>query len=103
MIAKAEAPAWAHDEDRATAVNGTPLLYTAEQAAERLGTDEHGRPIKSARWLLDMARAGRIPYTRVGKTLCFSERNLRDLVEGGQVAAPNAARATKKSRDGAAA
>jgi hypothetical protein len=69
------------------------LLYTAQQAAERLGADESGRPIKSARWLLDMARAGRIPYTRIGKTLCFSERNLLDLVEGGHVPAPNARRA----------
>jgi hypothetical protein len=66
------------------------LIYTAQQAAERLGTDEHGRPIKSARWLLDMARTGRISYTRVGKTPCFSERDLLALVESGHVPAPNA-------------
>ena len=69
------------------------LLLTAEQASRRLGTDEHGRPIKSARWLLDRAREGRIPFTRIGKTPCWSEQNLRDLVEKGYVAPPNRPRA----------
>lgn len=56
------------------------LVYTAEQASRRLGRDGDGEPIKSARWLLDEARAGRIPCTRLGGTWCWSEANLRDLV-----------------------
>jgi hypothetical protein len=65
-----------------TETDTRPLLYTAEQASERLGCDANGKPIKSARWLLDEARAGRIPYTRIGKTPCWSEQNLADLIAG---------------------
>lgn len=57
------------------------LIYTAQQAAVRLGVDDEGHPIKSARWLSDEARAGRIPCRRIGGTLCWSEQDLRDLVE----------------------
>lgn len=71
--------------------DAAPLVYTAEQAALRLGRDADGNPIKSARWLLDRAREGRIPYTRIGKTPCWSERDLLDLVEKGYIAPPNRA------------
>lgn len=53
-----------------------PLLYTKEQAAERLGG------IVTPYWLRINAAARRIPCTYVGKRLCFSEKNLADLVEG---------------------
>jgi hypothetical protein len=56
------------------------LVYNAQQASERIGLDERGAPIKSARWLLDEARGGRIPCTRLGDTYCWSERNLLDLL-----------------------
>ena len=51
-----------------------PLIYNAEQAAKRLNG------LKTANWLKTQARAGRIPHTRLGKTIAFSEQNLRDLV-----------------------
>jgi excisionase family DNA binding protein len=56
-----------------TAVSA-PLLYTAEEAAERLGT---GFP---ASWLRRKAGEGVIPRTKVGKHMRFSEQNLLDLV-----------------------
>lgn len=65
-----------------TQVETEPLIYTADQASQRLGLRGDGKPIKTARWLLDEARAGRIPCTRLGKTPCFSEQNLRDLIAG---------------------
>jgi hypothetical protein len=65
--------------------DGAPQLpvytYTPEQAAPRLGVDQHGRPIKSANWLKDQVRRERIPCTRLGKTITFSERDLAEIVE----------------------
>lgn len=58
-----------------TAVDAEPLLYTAEEASRRLGG------IKSANWLKVHARNGSIPFTPLGKTLAWSEQNLRDLIE----------------------
>jgi hypothetical protein len=57
-----------------------PLIYDPAQASKRLGCDANGRPIKTANWLKTQARAGTIPHTRIGKTICFSEQNLVDLV-----------------------
>lgn len=53
------------------------MLMSAEQAIERLGLTG----IKSPRWLKDQARSERIPVSRVGKTLMWSERDLYELVE----------------------
>jgi hypothetical protein len=59
-----------------------PLLYTAEQAALRLGVDDDGHPIISARWLARAAGAGEIPHTRIGKRFIrFSEADLMALIE----------------------
>jgi hypothetical protein len=58
-----------------TAIESAPLLYTKEQAAERLGG------IVTPYWLRINAAARRIPCTYVGKRLCFSEKNLADLLE----------------------
>lgn len=57
-----------------------PLIYNPAQASVRLGCDENGQPIKTENWLKTQARAGKIPCTRLGKTICFSEQNLRDLI-----------------------
>lgn len=51
-----------------------PLVYNAEQASARLNG------LKKPNWLKTQARAGRIPHTRLGKTICFSEQNLTDLI-----------------------
>ena len=53
-----------------------PLVYTPEEAAKVVR-------VKTAYWLLSNARAGRIPHTRIGKTICFTRQNLVDLVEQG--------------------
>jgi len=64
---------------------GVQLLYTAEQAAKRLGVDGRGRPIVSAFWLERRAAARAIPcrYLGTGKRrrLAFSEADLHALVE----------------------
>lgn len=52
-----------------------PLIYNPAQASARLNG------LKTANWLKTHARTGQIPHTRLGKTICFSEQNLRDLVE----------------------
>lgn len=61
------------------------LLYTAKQAAERLGEDGRGRPIVSAYWLERRAAARAIPCRYLGtgrrRRLAFSEDDLRALVE----------------------
>lgn len=61
------------------------LLYTARQAARRLGVDENDRPIVSAYWLERQAAARSIPcrYLGTGKRrrLAFSEDDLAALVE----------------------
>lgn len=59
-----------------------PLLYTAQQAAERLGRDANGRLLISAFWLERRAAARAIPCTYLGRRLCFSEDNLRELIAG---------------------
>jgi hypothetical protein len=51
-----------------------PLIYSPEQASVRLNG------LKKPNWLKTQARAGRIPHTRLGKTICFSEQNLADLI-----------------------
>jgi hypothetical protein len=80
-----EAPARTSSGDCAAAANDAPLLYTAKQAAERLGVDGRGRPIVSAFWLERRAAARAIPcrYLGTGKRrrLAFSEADLRALVE----------------------
>jgi len=53
-----------------------PLLRDADQAIIRLGL--LGK--KSAYWLKEQARAQRIPCTRVGKTLMWSEQDLLEIV-----------------------
>lgn len=58
----------------ATADPDAPLLHDADAAIKRLGIP------KSAYWLKQQARLQRIPVTRVGKTLMWSERDLLDIV-----------------------
>ncbi len=58
-----------------------PLLYTAEQASARLGTDDNGKPIVSAYWLKRRAARRLIPCTYVGKSPSWSEQDLLDLLE----------------------
>lgn len=58
-----------------TTTDSEPLLYTAEQASTRLGG------IKTPNWLKVHARDGSIPHVRLGKTLAWSEQNLRDLLD----------------------
>lgn len=58
-----------------------PLLYTAEQASQRLGVDDDGKPLVSAYWLKRKAGKGLIPHTRLGKSAVWSEQDLADLVE----------------------
>lgn len=53
-----------------------PMAFDAVQASKRLGCDKNGEPLKSARWLLDQARAGLIPHRKLGKTLCFAQADL---------------------------
>lgn len=57
------------------ALAAEPLIYNPEQASKRINK------LKTANWLKTQARAGRIPHTRLGKTIGFSEQNLRDLIE----------------------
>ena len=59
-----------------SSLDAEPLLHDADAAIERLGLK--GR--KSAYWLKQEARAQRIPCTRAGKTLMWSEQNLLDIV-----------------------
>lgn len=59
-----------------TASDVQPLLYDAAAALERLGLK--GR--KSEYWLKQQAREQRIPCTRIGKTLMWSDRDLVDIV-----------------------
>ena len=56
-------------------MNDEPLIFTPEEAALRVG--------KSAAWLKREAGKRAIPCTRLGRTVSFSEKNLRDLVDGG--------------------
>lgn len=49
-------------------------LYDAEETIKVMGLE--GR--KSARWLLDQARADRLYFTPVGKTLMWSAQDIRD-------------------------
>ncbi|HEY3867613.1 MAG TPA: helix-turn-helix domain-containing protein [Actinocrinis sp.] len=58
-----------------------PLFYTPQQASKRLGKRDDGKPIKSANWLKDQVRASKIPHTKLGKTIAFSQRDLDELVE----------------------
>lgn len=54
----------------------TGRLLTADEVAELLGLfDAHGRP--RARWVMDQARAGRLPCVRVGRFTRFE----RDVIE----------------------
>lgn len=57
-------------------VESEPLLHDAKAAIERLGLK--GR--KSPHWLQQQAREQRIPVTRVGKTLMWSDRDLQEIV-----------------------
>ena len=58
-----------------------PLLYDAEQAPARLGTDRKGKPLVSAHWLKRKAGLGLIPCTRIGDRSDWSEQQLLDLIE----------------------
>ena len=49
-------------------------LYDAAATIKRMGLE--GK--KSPRWLEDQARADRIYFTPVGKTLMWSEQDMRD-------------------------
>lgn len=49
-------------------------LYDAEETIKVMGLE--GK--KSARWLLDQARASRIYFTTVGKTPMWSAQDIRD-------------------------
>lgn len=64
-----------------TQVAASPLLYDAEQASARLGTDSSGRPMVSAYWLRRKAAKGLIPCTYFGQSPRWSERDLLDLIE----------------------
>lgn len=56
-------------------LNDEPLTFTPEEAALKVK--------KSADWLKREAGKRTIPCTRIGRTVSFSEQNLRDLVDGG--------------------
>lgn len=59
-----------------TSVPDEERLFTAEEAIERM----HLAGIKSARWLKDQARADRLYFTPVGKTLMWSAQDIRDNI-----------------------
>lgn len=50
-----------------------PLLYTCDEAARLLNCN--------ASWLTRKAREGVIPFTRIGRTRCFSDANLAAILE----------------------
>jgi hypothetical protein len=60
----------------ATADLAEGRLYDAAEAIERMGLT--GK--KSPRWLKDQARADRLYYTPVGKTLMWSAQDIRDNI-----------------------
>ena len=51
------------------------MVYTPEQAAERLGN------VVSAAWLRRKAGRREIPCTRIGGKVGFTQKNLDDIVE----------------------
>jgi excisionase family DNA binding protein len=67
-------------------------LLTSEQVAERLQV--------SPRWVNDQARAGRLPHTRLGRRVRFSETQLRRILADGdqQVGELHRARPLRKRR-----
>lgn len=64
-----------------TEIETQPLLYTAEQASVRLGTDGNGKPIVTANWLKRRAAKGLIPCTYLGRSPSWSQKDLDDLLE----------------------
>jgi hypothetical protein len=56
-----------------------PLVYTAEQAAARLGAGI------TANWLRERAAAERIPHTRLGRRRVWTEADLAELLAGSYV------------------
>lgn len=57
--------------------SGQPLVYSPVRASAQLDG------IKTPQWLVEKARAGKIPHTRLGQTICFTPKNLSDLLESG--------------------
>lgn len=57
-----------------TRTSPTPRLRDANAASEYIGG------IKTARWLKDEARAGRIRHYRIGQTIAFDEADLDEYV-----------------------
>lgn len=66
-------------------------LYTPEEAGQRLG--------KTAYWMNQKAREGRIPETPMGRTRMFSAANIRAIIAGFSVEpTAEAPRHQRKSR-----
>jgi helix-turn-helix protein len=52
-----------------------PLLYTPAQAVKRIGVE-----LVSERWLRRMAGERRIPCTRIGRSIGFSEEDIQAII-----------------------
>lgn len=53
-----------------------PVSYDAEKAGEIIG--------RSAYWMKTQARAGRIPYTRVGRSYRWLPQHLSEILRDGE-------------------
>lgn len=54
-------------------------MWTPEVAAPKVG--------KSPNWLKEKARAGEIPYHRIGRTIMFTPGDVAEIIENGAVPA----------------
>jgi hypothetical protein len=50
--------------------------YDAGEAGEKLG--------RSADWMKKQARAGKIPFTRVGQSMRWTPAHIREILRGGE-------------------
>ena len=53
-----------------------PVSYDAEKAGEFIG--------KSANWMKTHARAGKIPFTRIGREMRWTPQHLAEILRAGE-------------------
>lgn len=56
-------------------MNEVPLTFDAATAGESIG--------RSANWMKTQARAGKIPYTRIGREMRWTPQQLAEIIRAG--------------------
>jgi hypothetical protein len=54
----------------------SPVTYDAAKAGEMVG--------QSANWMKTQARAGRIPYTRIGRSMRWTPQQVAEIIRAGE-------------------